>query len=72
MAAVPFSMLLDTTAEAARIRWAVLVAMTGEARLRQALEITDLVFRIAADGRRARAPSEPRRADTDATEPADP
>jgi len=64
-------MLLDTTAEAARIRWAVLVAMTGEARLRQALEITDLVFRIAADGRRARTSSEPMRADTEATEPAD-
>ena len=48
-------MLHDTTADAARTRWTVLAAMTGEARLRQALELTDLVYRIAADGRRARA-----------------
>jgi hypothetical protein len=47
-------MLLDTTADAARTRWRILAAMTGEARLRQALELTDLVYRIAADGRRAR------------------
>jgi hypothetical protein len=47
-------MLLDTTADAARTRWRILAAMTGEARLRQALELTDLVFRIAADGLRAR------------------
>jgi hypothetical protein len=49
-----FAMLLDTTADAARTRWRILAAMTGEARLRQALELTDLVHRIAADGRRAR------------------
>jgi hypothetical protein len=48
-------MLLDTTAEAARARWRILAAMTGEARLRQALELTDFVYRITADGRRARA-----------------
>jgi hypothetical protein len=71
MAAIHFTMLLDTTAEAARIRWAVLMAMTGESRLRQALEITDLVLRIAADGRRASAPSEPRQAHPETTEPAD-
>jgi hypothetical protein len=47
-------MLLDTTADAAQTRWRILAGMTGEARLRQALELTDLVFRIAADGRRAR------------------
>ena len=47
-------MLLDTTPEAARARWAVLAAMTGEARLRQALELTDFVYRVAADGRRIR------------------
>jgi hypothetical protein len=29
--------------------------MTGEARLRQALELTDFVYRITADGHRARA-----------------
>lgn len=64
-------MPLDTTAEAARIRWAVLKDMTGEARLRQALELTDLVFRIAADGRRARTPDEPRPTKQEAEERAD-
>jgi hypothetical protein len=64
-------MSLDTTAEAARVRWGVLIAMTGEARLRQALEITDLVLRIAADGRRARILSEPTQVDTEGTEPVD-
>jgi hypothetical protein len=48
-------MLLDTTAEAAGTRWRILAAMTGEARLRQALELTDFVYRITADGHRARA-----------------
>ena len=46
-------MLLDTTPEAARLRWRVLAALTGEQRLRQALELTDFVYRISADGRRA-------------------
>ena len=48
-------MLLDTTPDAARMRWKILATMTGEARLLQALQLTDLVYRIAADGRRARA-----------------
>ena len=47
-------MLLDTTPDAARARWDVLAAMTGEARLRQALELTDFVYQVAADGRRWR------------------
>jgi hypothetical protein len=54
-APIDFIMLLDTTPDAARARWDVLAAMTGEARLRQALELTDFVYRVAADGRRARA-----------------
>jgi hypothetical protein len=64
-------MLLDTTAEAARIRWKILTGMSGEARLRQALELTDLVFRIAADGRRARSAGEPSQAAPEAAELAD-
>jgi hypothetical protein len=46
-------MLLDTTPEAARLRWKVLATLTGEQRLLQALKLTDFVYRISADGRRA-------------------
>jgi hypothetical protein len=47
-------MISDTTPEAARVRWLVLAALSGEQRLRQALELTDFVLRVHADGRRAR------------------
>ena len=46
-------MLHDTTPEAARVRWNALARLTGEQRLRQALELSDFIFRVRADGERA-------------------
>ncbi len=47
-------MVGDTTPEAARVRWNALSRMSGQERLRQALDLTDLVLTIHADGERAR------------------
>ena len=52
-------MISDTTPEAARVRWRVLAALSGEQRLRQALELTDFVLRVHADGRRDRGQRTP-------------
>lgn len=51
---VESDMIRDTTHEAARVRWSALSRMSGQERLRQALELTDLVLTIRADGARAR------------------
>lgn len=48
-------MIRDTTPEAARVRWSALSRMSGPERLRQALELTDFVLTIHADGERARS-----------------
>ncbi len=45
----------DTTAEAARIQIEALARLSGEVRLRQALELSDFVFEIHRQGKRARA-----------------
>ncbi len=45
-------MILDTSTEATRVRWRVLADLSGEERLRQALELTDFLFRVRADGER--------------------
>jgi hypothetical protein len=45
-------MILDTTPDATRLRWRVLAALSGEERLIQALELTDLVLRVRSDGQR--------------------
>jgi len=52
---VESDMIRDTTPEAARVRWRALSRMSGQERLRQALELTDLVLTIRADGERARS-----------------
>ena len=50
-------MIHDTTPEAQRYRWEILARMSGAQRVRQALELTDFVLRVQADGARARASS---------------
>lgn len=46
----------DTSAEAARVQAAVFREMSGEQRLLQAFEMSDLVVRIAEEGIRHRHP----------------
>ena len=48
-------MIHDTTPEAQRLRWQILARMSGEQRVRQALELTDFILRVRADGERARS-----------------
>ena len=45
----------DTSVEAARMRLHALRALGGEARLKQALELSEAVRRLAESGRRERA-----------------
>jgi hypothetical protein len=46
-------MIRDTTPGAASVQWKALAALTGEERLRQALDLTDFVLELQAEGRRA-------------------
>ena len=47
-------MLTDTTREAARIRIETLRALGGSVRLKQALDLSDVVRRLAEQGQRDR------------------
>ena len=53
-------MIGDTTPDAARAQWKALASLTGEQRLRLAIDLTDFVLGLQAEGRRKRgeAPSE--------------
>lgn len=51
-------MIHDTTPEAQRLRWRILARMSGEQRVRQALELTDFVLQVHAEGARARETSD--------------
>lgn len=50
-------MAMDTSSEAAGLRRAFLAAMSGEERLREALELSEAVAALAEAGSRARAVS---------------
>lgn len=46
-------MLRDTTIDAANVQWRALAALSGDERLRQALDLTDFVLKLQAEGRQA-------------------
>ena len=54
---VDFSMAMDTSSEATRFRRAILAAMSGEDRLREALELSEVVASLAEAGSLARMAS---------------
>ena len=54
----------DTTSEATRIRFSALAELSPEERLREALALSDLVAALAEAGRRDRAKTEGRTANS--------